>query len=126
MATPQEPDFPPGHPGRFDYDPNTPEAKAWMAAHCFPKGERDFPPGHPKASDTPGNTNAVQVVAGVDPAHPDNEPFTGRTAEQAAKHKAAIAQISAAAKESAPREPITAPAPPQPGDISEPSGQPGE
>lgn len=125
MATPQEPDFPPGHPGRFDYNPDSPEAKEWMRMNCFPKGERDFPPGHPKACDTPGNTNGVQIVAGVDPHHPELEEFTGRTPAQAAAHRKAIEQLSAAAKETEPREPITAPAPPPPGDTSAPAGQPG-
>jgi hypothetical protein len=83
MPTPQEPDFPAGHPARFDYDPSSPEAKEWARLHVFLKGERDYPPGHPKAVDTEGNRNAEQIVAGVDPDRPDYEAFTGRTPAQA-------------------------------------------
>jgi hypothetical protein len=96
--TPQvqtEEDFPKGHPARFDYDPASPEAKEWARKHIHPKGERDFPVDHPKAVDTPGNTNHVPVRAGVDPAHPELEAFTGRTPEQAAAVKAVNAALAA-------------------------------
>jgi hypothetical protein len=35
MPTPQEPDFPPGHPARFDYDPDSPEAQEWARKHVW-------------------------------------------------------------------------------------------
>jgi hypothetical protein len=75
--TPEEPDFPPGHPKRADYDPNSPEAKEWKRLHVHVKGERDFPVGHPKADDTTGNLNKVHWEPGVDPFHPELEPFSG-------------------------------------------------
>lgn len=90
--TPQsihEEDFPKGHPKRFDYDPNSPEAKEWARKNVNLKGERDFPVGHPKAVDTPGNKNHIPVTIGVDPAHPELEAFTGATPAQAAGRKAA-------------------------------------
>jgi hypothetical protein len=124
MATPQEPDFPPGHPGRFDYDPASPEAKAWAAAHYSLKGERDYPLGHPKACDTPGNTNHVAIRAGVDPLHPELQEFSGRTPAQVAGLRAYEQAAQAVAVESPAREPITAPAPPQGGEQAQPSGQP--
>ncbi len=83
MATPQEPDFPPGHPARFDYDPASPEAREWARVNIHPKGERDWPIGHPKAVDTEGNMNAVPLRAGIDPNRPDHEEFTGRSPAQA-------------------------------------------
>lgn len=111
MNRPEE-DFEQGHPKRFDYDPNSPEAIEWARKHVFPKGERDFPPDHPKAMDTPGNTNATEWRAGVDPAHPENEPFTGRTPEQAAAVHRFEAELSRKAKESPVAEPTVAPPPP--------------
>jgi hypothetical protein len=127
VATPEEPDFPKGHPARFDYDPRSPEAVEWRRKHFAPKGERDWPVDHPAAVDTPGNKNAVAVLPGVDPAHPELEPFTGRTPEQVAAIRELNAQLAAAAKESEPREPVEAPPPPtKPGDTRPPSGQPGQ
>lgn len=123
--TPQEPDFPPGHPKRFDYDPASPEAREWARQHYAPKGDRDFPVGHPKAVDTPGNTNTVAVRAGVDPDHPELEPFTGRTPEQVSAHKELQEQLAREAKESPVRDPVEAPPPPQPLEMAEPTGQPG-
>lgn len=84
MPAPQEPDFPPGHPARCDYVPDSPEAKEWARKNISLKGERDHPHGHPKAVDTPGNQNHVPVRAGIDPEHPELEEFSGRTPAQAA------------------------------------------
>ncbi len=123
--TPQEPDFPPGHPKRCDYDPASPEAKVWAAAHYAPKGERDYPPGHPKACDTPGNMNTVPVLPGVDPLHLELEPFSGRTPEQVAAHEQLKKLLTPLAKETPPREPIVAPPPPPPAEQAQPTGQPG-
>lgn len=114
MATPQEPDFPPGHPARFDYNPASPEAKEWARIHVHPKGERDWPVDHPKAVDTQGNKNAQVIEPGVDPDHPELEAFTGRTPEQAAAVKAFNAELAKVAKESPALEPVIAPPPPAP------------
>jgi len=125
MATPEEPDFPPGHPKRFDYDPRSEAAKEWARLHIHPAGERDFPVGHPKAVDTRGNTNAVPVLPGVDPAHPELEPFTGRTPEQVAAERELWDERIAASKATVDPEPGIAPPPPKnPGDTRPPSGQP--
>lgn len=110
MAPRQEEDFPKGHPARFDYDPASPEAKEWARLNIFPKGTRDFPPDHPKAVDTPGSTNHIPVVAGVDPAHPEREAFTGRSPEQAKAAAALYRQLAEQAKESEPLVPVMAPA----------------
>lgn len=126
MATPEEPDFPPGHPKRFDYNPASPEAKEWARIHIHPAGERDFPVGHPKALDTPGNKNHIPVVAGVDPDHPELQEHTGHTPEQVAAEAALWEERKALAFPSPEREPIEAPPPPKkPGDTRPPSGQPG-
>lgn len=122
--TQQEDDFPPGHPKRFDYDPDSPEAKKWMKMHYFPKGERDYPPGHPKAVDTEGNTNAVEVRAGIDPNHPELEEFSGRTPAQAKRAKEITLALSQQAKETVPPKPGIAPEPPPPGSSAFPTGQP--
>lgn len=125
MATPQEPDFPPGHPARFDYEPQSPEAVAWAKYNMSPLGERDFPVGHPKAVDTEGNTNHVPTRAGANPEKPELEPFSGRTPAQAAGAKAMYQAMATLAKPSPVLEPIIAPAPPKnPGDTRPPSGQP--
>lgn len=125
MATPEEPDFPPGHPARFDYDPDSPEAIEWMRKHVWLPGERDYPVGHPKASDTPGNTNSVEIRPGVDPAHPELEPFTGRRPEVAARMREINAALAAQQLPTPEREPTMAPPPPKnPGDTRPPSGQP--
>jgi len=127
MATPEEPDFPPGHPKRFDYNPKSPEAREWARLNVHPAGERDFPVGHPKASDTKGNTNKVAVLAGVDPAHPELEPFTGRTPEQVAADRELWDERIALAQPSPELDPTEAPPPPdKPGDTRPPTGQPGE
>jgi len=125
MATPEEPDFPPGHPARYDYDPNSPEAKAWMAAHFSPKGERDWPVGNIKAVDTAGNTNAIPVLPGVDPAHPELQAFTGRTPDQVKAMQLVTAMLSQTAMESPVLAPVVAPAPPPPSNTAPPTGQPG-
>lgn len=124
MPTPQEPDFPKGHPGRFDYDPESPEAIEWRRKNVHPKGERDWPVDHPKAVDTPGNRNHVPILPGVDPDRPHLEAFTGRTPEVAAAMRRINLAAAQGAKESPAIEPVIAPAPPPPGDISEPEGQP--
>jgi len=103
-----EDDFPPGHPKRFDYDPSTLDAKEWARKHIHPRGERDFPVDSLKAVDTPGNLNSLEWRAGVDPTHPDLEPFTGRTADQARAVLEFNAAIIAAAKPTPSREPIDA------------------
>lgn len=125
MALPKEDDYPRGHPGRFDYDPKSPEAIEWRRQHYNPKGERDWPVGHPAAADTPGNKNNVVVLAGVDPDNPHLEPFTGRTPEQAAALREALAPAAAVAKPSEPLQPTIAPEPPPPGSTQPPPGQPG-
>lgn len=109
--TPQsqiEQDFPPGHPGRNDYDPDSPEAKEWARTHVQPLGERDFPVDHPKAADTPGNLNHLPVVAGVDPLNPHREPFTGRTQKQVDGLRKLSETASQQAKESPVLQPIDA------------------
>lgn len=126
MATPEEPDFPPGHPARFDYNPESPEAIEWMRRHAWAAGERDWPIGHPAAMDTPGNKNSIEIQPGVDPAHPELEAHTGRTPEVAAKVKEIWRLMGERAKPSPEPEPGMAPAPPKnPGDTRPPSGQPG-
>lgn len=93
-------DFPPGHPGRADYDPSTPEAKEWARRNVAPLGQRDFPVDHPKAIDTPGNLGHLVHEAGVDPLNPHRQAFTGRTPEQVEGIRALSEAASAAAKES--------------------------
>ena len=127
MATPEEPDFPPGHPKRFDYNPKSAEAREWARRNVHPAGERDFPVGHIKASDTKGNTNRVAVRAGEDPAHPEREPFTGRTPDQVAADRELWDERKAQAMPSPQLKPTEAPPPPdEPGDTRPPTGQPGE
>jgi len=105
MSPQLEYDFPPGHPGRSDYDPTSPEAIEWARIHVSPLGARDFPVGHPKALDTPGNLNHIVVEAGVDPLNPHREAHTGRTPEQVA----GIAELSRLASEAAKESPVTLP-----------------
>lgn len=127
MATPQERDFPKGHPKAFDYDPDSPEAIEWARKNIHPAGERDWPVDHPAAIDTEGNKNKVSVLAGVDPAHPELEPFTGRTPAQVAAERAVWADRTAKALPTVDRTPTIAPPPPaKPGDTRPPSGQPGD
>jgi len=125
MAIQHEQDFPPGHPARFDYYPDSPEAKEWRRQHVHLKGERDFPVDHPKAVDTPGNTNHVPVLPGVDPHHPEMEAFTGRSPEDAARHREIVAELVRQAQETPAVHATVAPEPPPPGSIQLPSGQPG-
>lgn len=103
-----EEDFPKGHPGRSDYDPESAEAKEWARLHVAPLGERDFPIDHPKALDTAGNLNHLPSLAGVDPLNPHREPFTGRTPAQAAGVRALSEAASKAAAESPVLLPIDA------------------
>jgi hypothetical protein len=110
MPTPQERDFLPGHPAAADYNPASPEAQEWARKNIHPEGERDFPPDHPKALDTPGNKNHYTWVAGVDPAHPELEPFSGRTPEQAKAHRDFYLRKAKESQPTPPREPIVAPA----------------
>jgi hypothetical protein len=125
MATPQEPDFPVGHPKRFDYDAKSPEAREWARLNIHPAGERDWPVGHPKAVDTKGNTNHVPVLPGVNPTHPEREAFTGHTPEQAAAEHELWEERKAASMPTADREPILAPAPPEKNvPFAAPTGQP--
>jgi hypothetical protein len=105
---PVEEDFPKGHPGRADYDPNSPEAFEWVRKNVSPLGERDFPVDHPKAADTPGNLNSLTWRAGEDPLNPHREPFTGRTPEQAAGVAKLSMLASVAAKESPVVQPLDA------------------
>lgn len=126
MATPEEPDFPVGHPKRFDYNPRSKEAREWARKNIHPAGERDYPVGHPKAVDTKGNSNAVPALPGVDPNHPELEPFTGRTPEQVAADKELWEERVALTQPSPNPEPTVAPKPPdKPGSTQPPSGQPG-
>lgn len=125
MTPLNESDYPPGHPARFDYDPETPEAQEWLRANYSPQGERDWPRGHPKACDTPGNKNTVPVRAGVDPNNPQLEPFTGRTPAQVKALKVVRDALTRNAEESKPRTPGIAPDPPKPLAPGVPLGQPG-
>lgn len=108
MGPRQEPDFPPGHPARFDYDPESADAKQWAIENVHLRGERDFPVGHPKAADTPGNTNHIETLAGVEPRNPHMEAHTGRTPEQAEAVRALSLEQAEHAKESPALEPIDA------------------
>ena len=103
-----EDDFPPGHPGRADYDPKSPDAIEWIRKNVSPFGERDFAVDHPKAIDTAGNTNTLEWPAGVDPHNPHREPFTGRTPEQAAGVALMSQLASTQAKESPVVQPLDA------------------
>jgi hypothetical protein len=100
--------FPAGHPGRHDWDPESPEAIEWARKNIHPLGERDFPVDHPKAADTPGNLNHLPVTAGVDPLNPQREPHTGRTPSQVAGLRKLSDVASTAAKESPVLQPIDA------------------
>jgi hypothetical protein len=126
MAPQQERDFPLGHPASSDYDPDSPEAIEWRRINVHPKGERDWPVDHPKAVDTPGNTNHVPIIPGVDPAHPERESFTGRSPDKAKRVRELQKELAALSHETPPAEPVIAPKPPPPGDISLPPGQPGD
>ncbi|SRR6266481_2468878 len=126
MAARTEDDYPPGHPARFDYNPDSPEAQEWMRVNYHPRGQRDFPVDHPKAYDTPGNANHVVWEPGVDPNHPELQAFTGRTPEQVAAHSRAMAALSATANESPVVKPMQAPQPPDAAPETAPSGQPGD
>jgi hypothetical protein len=106
-VTPEH-DFPPGHPGRADFDAESPEAKEWARKNVAPLGERDFPVDHVKAADTPGNENAVEWKPGVDPRNPHRQEFTGRTPAQAEAVADLSAVASAAAKESPVSRPVDA------------------
>jgi len=113
MFPQNERDFPKGHPKAADYDPSSPEAQEWHRLNVHPRGERDWPVGHPKAVDTPGNTNAVPTLPGIDPQHPDLEPFTGRTPAQAAAARALDAEAAKTAQPSPVVKPGLAPDPDQ-------------
>lgn len=111
MPPAREEDFPRGHPARFDYDPRSPEAIEWARLHVHPRGERDWPVDSPHAVDTPGNKNSVVWQAGVDPEHPELEPFTGRTPAQVAAIRELNAALAARAAESPALAPVIAPPP---------------
>jgi hypothetical protein len=106
MPIPQEQDYPPGHPKRADYNPASPEAIEWARLNVHPLGERDWPVDHPKAVDTPGNLNAVVWQAGVDPFHPDREPFSGHKIPADKEAGAAAHAPAAGEKPSAPASPF--------------------
>lgn len=125
MALKDEEDYPKGHPARFDYNPDSPEARRWKRKNSSLLGERDFPVDHPKAIDTPGNNNSVVWKAGEDPFHPELEPHTGRPAHVAARVRELQLEATKQARESVAPAPIIAPQPPAPGSIELPSGQPG-
>lgn len=126
MPTPEEPDFPVGHPARHDYDPDSAEAKEWNRKRGIGMGERDFAVDHPGAHDTPGNKNHLVWEPGVDPNKPDHEPFTGRSPDVAKRVRKAREKLYKAAKPSPAVEPTVAPPPPDtPGSTAEPPGQPG-
>src|SRR5216684_1213721 len=108
MAQQTEQAFPKGHPGRHDWDPESPEAIEWARQNVHPLGERDFPVDHAKAADTPGNLNHLPVTAGVDPLNPQREPFTGRSPAQVAGIRKLSEIASQAAKESPVLQPIDA------------------
>lgn len=108
QAPPVEEDFPKGHPGRFDYDPESPEAIEWARHNVAPLGERDFPVDHIKAADTPGNLNHLPVTAGVDPLNAHLEPHTGRTPDQVAGIRKLTEMASKQATESPVLQPIDA------------------
>src|SRR5215472_18432573 len=116
MTKVAEQDFPPGHPARFDYEPNSPEAVEWRRLNVFPKGERDFPVDHVKAVDSNGSTNHLEWPAGVNPHAPHLEPFTGRKPEQAEALRALNLEAARNAMESKPLHLVEAPTPPQPGE----------
>jgi len=118
--------FPPGHPARHDYKPDSPEALEWRRKNVHPLGERDFPVDHPKACDSAGSTNHLEWLPGVDPLHPELEAHTGRDAATAARMQALNAELAAQATESPIAEPREAPEPPKPGSAALPSGQPGQ
>lgn len=124
MAIREEEDHPEGHPGRFDYNPDSPAAKAWARKHVHPKGERDFPVDHPKALDTPGNDNHLVYASGVDPSHPELEAHTGRDPKTAKRIAQLNAERAKAARESEPKDPIEAPDPPDAPEDAAPAGQP--
>lgn len=125
MTTRMEQDYPPGHPARFDYNPDTPEAREWRRLHVHPKGARDWPVDHPAAVDTPGNKNHLEVRAGVDPHHPELQAFTGRTPEQAERVRKLDAELAASAIDTPAAEPVVAPPPPPAREVASPTGQPG-
>ncbi len=101
-------DFPLGHPKACDYVAGSAEAIEWARQNIHPLGERDWPVGHPKAVDTPGNTNHIPWVAGVDPYNPHLEPHTGRQPEQAKAAAEAALAAGQGAFESPIVEPISA------------------
>jgi hypothetical protein len=99
----KERDFPLGHPKAGDYVPDSTEAREWARKNISTGGERDFPVDHIKAIDTPGNTNHLAILPGIDPLHPELEEFTGATPEVAAARRADyLAHLPAA---SAPKTP---------------------
>ncbi len=113
MAQQGEQDFPPGHPARFDYDARSPEALEYARVHSARLGERDWPVDSPHAVDTHGNRNSVEWQAGVDPQHPELQPFTGRTPEQVRAIQDLNRQLSLAAADSPALKPVIAPPPPR-------------
>lgn len=94
MTPVTERDFPKGHPKAYDYVPGSPEAIEWARKNIHPKGERAFPVDHVKASDSEVNDCSIEWRAGVDPANPELEEFTGATPDVAKARRAAyLAQL---------------------------------
>ena len=108
MVAKREDDYQPGHPKRFDYDPESADAREWARINVHPRGERDFPVDHPKALDTPGNLNALVWEPGIDAINPQLETFTGRPPEMAAAAAEVTQAASAAAMESPAFTPVDA------------------
>jgi hypothetical protein len=75
-GAPQEEALPKGHPSRFDYDPESTEAKAWDAAQRAKMHNLGTPPGYTFDPEKPHGGLIWEL--GVDPFRPDHEPFTGR------------------------------------------------
>jgi hypothetical protein len=68
--------LPKGHPGRFDYDPQSEDAKAWHATQRAKEHNLGTPPGYTFDPERPHG--GLHWELGVDPFHPEHEPFTGR------------------------------------------------
>ena len=103
-----ERDLPLGHPSAVDTVIGSTYHKAWLNEQAAKMNARDFPPGHPKAADTPGTDKQVEWRAGVDPAHPELEEFTGRTPQAAAAAANFARHGAEVAKESPVRIPVDA------------------
>ena|SRR5579864_5431385 len=74
-GAPDEPALPPGHPARIDYNPDSPEAKSWAAHQRSLESSSGQPPGYNPDLTRPHGGMVWEL--GVDPQHPELEPFTG-------------------------------------------------